>query len=123
MRLEEGQRVRAPLEPGHAVGERLVVAVRPERVRLTRGVGGDASGGSVLAGTVERLVYLGTLTQIHVRTSLGAGLVVHELSGERTADLRTGEPVTLAWALEDATVLRRTGEALAYEAEEGSARA
>ncbi len=120
MRLPDGQRVRVPLEPGHAPGERLVVAVRPERVRLERGVRGDAAMGSVLGGVVERLVYLGTLTQVHVRTSLGARLIVHELSGERTAGLLPGEAVTLAWGLEDAAVLRRTDEALAYEAEEAA---
>ncbi|GBC87534.1 Spermidine/putrescine import ATP-binding protein PotA [bacterium HR12] len=120
MRLADGQRVRVPLEPDHRPGDRLIVAVRPERVRLTRGTRGDAASGSVLGGVVERLVYLGTLTQVHVRTSLGARLIVHELSGERTAGLVPGEAVTLAWEVEDAAVLRRTDEALAYEAE-GSA--
>ncbi len=122
MRLPDGQRIRVPVEAGRSVGEALVVAVRPERVRLERGARGGAGEGSLLAGTVEQLVYLGTLTQIHVRTSLGARLVVHELSGARSGELTPGEAVTLAWELEDAAVLDRTGEALAYEGEEAPAR-
>ncbi len=117
MRLPDGQRVRALVEPGLAVGERIVVAVRPERVRLLPGSAGDASDGSVLAGAIEQVVYLGTLTQLHVRTSLGARLVVHELSSERTAALAPGQPVTLAWALQDAAVLHHAEEPLAYEGE------
>jgi len=118
MRLSDGQRVRAPAEPGLQAGDRVVVAVRPERVRLEPGSRGEATDGSILAGTIEQVVYLGTLTQLHVRTSLGPRLVVHELSSERTASLTPGQPVTLTWALEDAAVLHHADEPLAYEEEE-----
>jgi spermidine/putrescine transport system ATP-binding protein len=118
MRLSDGQRVRVLAEPDLRPGDRIVVAVRPERVRLHPGAHGEASDGSVLAGAIEQVVYLGTLTQLHVRTALGPRLIVHELSSERTARLAPGQPVTLTWALEDAAILHQADEPLAYEGED-----
>jgi hypothetical protein len=74
--------------------------------------------GSRLSGTVEQVVYLGTLTQFHVATSLGSRLIVHELSGERSSELREGDRVTLAWERDDSSVLHHVDEVLAYAEEE-----
>ena len=107
MRVNDRDRIVVPVGPAGTeagVGSSLLVAVRPERVELT--VGRDArSPGSRLSGTVAQVVYLGTLTQFFVDTSLGKRLIVHHLSDDRSSTVREGDEVVLTWAREDATVL------------------
>jgi spermidine/putrescine transport system ATP-binding protein len=118
MRLGDGERVEVRVAPGVIVGDRLMTAVRPERVRLASSEEPAGPTGSRLSGTVEQVVYLGTLTQFHVGTSLGRRLIVHELSGERSSELHEGERVTLTWERDDASVLQHVDEVLAYAEEE-----
>jgi hypothetical protein len=68
---------------------------------------GDAltNGASRLSGTIGQVVYLGTLTQFHVDTSIGKRLIVHHLSDDRSSSVREGDAVVLTWARDDAAVL------------------
>jgi spermidine/putrescine transport system ATP-binding protein len=100
VRIDERDRI---LVPGGVAGEALVV-VRPERIRIHAG-DAAADGGSRLSGTVAQIVYLGTLTQFHVDTTLRQRLVVHRLSDEPAALIRQGNRVTLTWDRDDAAVL------------------
>jgi spermidine/putrescine transport system ATP-binding protein len=106
MKVDERDRVVVPVGPtgtDAGVGSSLLVAVRPERVEL---VSGDATpGSSRLSGTVAQVVYLGTLTQFHVDTSIGKRLIVHRLSDDRSSSVHQGDEVVLTWAREDAAVL------------------
>ncbi len=118
MRPGEDERIEVRVEPGVGAGGRLSVAVRPERVRIAPPGETPGHTGSRLGGTIEQVVYLGTLTQYHVGTSLGSRLIVHELSGERTNELRENDRVTLTWERDDASVLHHADETLAYAEEE-----
>jgi spermidine/putrescine transport system ATP-binding protein len=106
MKVDERDRVVVPVGPtgtDAGVGSSLLVAVRPERVELASG---DATpGSSRLSGTVAQVVYLGTLTQFHVDTSIGKRLIVHRLSDDRSSTVQQGDEVVLTWAREDAAVL------------------
>jgi ABC-type Fe3+/spermidine/putrescine transport system ATPase subunit len=88
-----------------AAGTNVLVAVRPERIAITRG-GADGVGGSRLSGTVAQVVYLGTLTQFHVDTAAGRTFVVHQLSTEGSDAIDAGDEVTLTWPIEDSSILR-----------------
>jgi spermidine/putrescine transport system ATP-binding protein len=107
MKIGDGDRIVVPVGPtgtDAAVGSSLLVAVRPERVELAAG---DAltNGASRLSGTIGQVVYLGTLTQFHVDTSIGKRLIVHHLSDDRSSSVREGDAVVLTWARDDAAVL------------------
>jgi spermidine/putrescine transport system ATP-binding protein len=104
-RQGECDRVEVRVGPDVAPGHKLTVAVRPERVRITSRATSTTQPGSSLPGTVTQIVYLGTLTQYFVHTSLGPTLIVHELSGTGAAEFREGDPVVLAWGPDDASVL------------------
>ncbi len=93
-RLGEADRVVAPAG-GHAVGDTIRVAVRPEHVH----VGAAPDEASRLAGTVAQLVYLGMYTQVHVDTRAGR-IVSHRLAGEPAAQLEPGAAVTVWWSAE-----------------------
>ena len=88
-----------------ATGSLALVAVRPERIAITRGAA-EPDGGSRLSGTVAQVVYLGTLTQFHVDTSAGKTFVVHQLSTEGSEAIDAQDEVTLTWPVEDSAVLR-----------------
>ena len=107
MRVNERDRIVVPVGPaGTDVGRgsSLLVAVRPERVDIGSG---EATGGagSRLSGTVAQVVYLGTLTQFHVDTSIGKRLIVHHLSDDRSSTVHEGDDVVLSWTRDDAAVL------------------
>jgi spermidine/putrescine transport system ATP-binding protein len=107
MRLGEGQRVAVPVPTGATVGERMIVAVRPERVEVRRANAPDDGSGSRVEGDIALVVYLGTITQFHVDTSFGARVIAHRLSDDTAADVRQGERVALTWSREDASVLHQ----------------
>jgi ABC-type Fe3+/spermidine/putrescine transport system ATPase subunit len=92
---------------GHdlTAGSLALVAVRPERIAITRG-SAESNGGSRLSGTVAQVVYLGTLTQFHVDTSAGKTFVVHQLSTEGSEAIDAQDDVTLTWPVEDSAILR-----------------
>jgi spermidine/putrescine transport system ATP-binding protein len=110
MRVHDGERVVVPTGGTDASpGSTVLVAVRPERVWLRRPNDPDDGHPSRIRGTVERVVYLGTLTQFHVDTSLGRRLIVHELSDSAVSDVREGDEVVLTWPREDAAILHDSG--------------
>jgi spermidine/putrescine transport system ATP-binding protein len=103
-RFGENERVVVAVGSGHAVGETIRVAVRPEQVQIAPAGRAAQDEGSRLDGTVAELVYLGMYTQFHVDT--GAGRVVsHRLADEAAAQFQPGSAVTLSWGPEHASVL------------------
>jgi spermidine/putrescine transport system ATP-binding protein len=96
-----------------AAGANVLVAVRPERIAITRGTNAAEGDGSRLSGTVAQVVYLGTLTQFHVDTAAGRTFVVHQLSTEGSDAIDAGDEVTLTWPVEDSSILRVGVEASA----------
>jgi spermidine/putrescine transport system ATP-binding protein len=106
MRLGDGEHVEVLVPMGASAGEQLTAVVRPERVRIHRRGDAIAEDGSRVHGRVALIVYLGTLTQFHVDTSLGARLIAHRLSDEGAGEVREGDEVVLSWGHEDASVLR-----------------
>ena len=107
MRLADGERVVVPTPSGASVGQTVTAAIRPERVSIRRAADDrdGAGAGSRVRGTVALVVYLGTLTQFHVDTSLGARLVAHRLSDEDAVAVREGDEVVLSWDDDAASVL------------------
>ncbi len=106
MRVNERERVVVPVPPtGADTGSSLLVAVRPERIDI-HAASEETEGDCRLAGTVSQAVYLGTLTQFHVETSIGKRLIAHRLSDDHASTVRDGDDVTLTWSREDTSVLR-----------------
>ena len=99
------ERLAVAVPTGATVGRQLTVAVRPERIRVDPSPVAGAPTGSTLSGTVDLVVYLGTITQVHVATTLGPRVVSHRLSDDRADRLREGDRVRVSWDLDDASVL------------------
>jgi spermidine/putrescine transport system ATP-binding protein len=101
--------VQIPLADGDGVtaGDRVTIAVRPEKVRLAAANPDGSDPTFALAGTVEELIYLGTDTTYLVRVP-GQGTIRarRQNSGPGPEqDLVPGLPVRVGWAPESARLL------------------
>ncbi len=80
-----------------------VLAVRPERLRLSKAA---PSGQNQVAGKVTDLIYLGQSRKIVARLDDGTELVTLEQAGSaEPLALQEGERVTMSWRAEDARIL------------------
>ena len=93
--------------PGVAVGNRLRVAIRPERIRLVpAGAAADAVAAQSgrLLGTIGGVDYIGATTTYRVNTAVGS-IASEEANDVVAADLEVGRPVVLTWPADAAFVL------------------
>jgi spermidine/putrescine transport system ATP-binding protein len=85
-------------------GDRIRVAMRPERVRIGSIDGLVEIDESRLEGTIAEVVYLGMYTQFHVETAVGR-VVCHRLADESLDAFGRGLRVAVSWAPAHTTVL------------------
>jgi spermidine/putrescine transport system ATP-binding protein len=105
VRLDTGQHITAEIDAGIPSGSKVLICVRPEKLRI-----GPAENGDVrVDGTVVETVYLGTATNYIVELAPGVRLVAIE-SNDHTATrenrLSRGSKVTVGWLPEHGRVLR-----------------
>ena len=101
-RLGGGQRLLAP-DPGPSAGP-VQITVRPEKVKIANGDAPDDC--SLNGGTVEDIVYLGSMTELIVRLATGETLTVHHLNDDESeAGIDVGDHVELQWRLEHSYVI------------------
>jgi spermidine/putrescine transport system ATP-binding protein len=85
-------------------GDRVEVAIRPEKIRLVRP---RAPGANALPGRVENVVYLGAVTYYYVRVAGGVRLTVMEQNQvpRSQGGYAAGDPVHAVWDAESALPL------------------
>ncbi|MEU4242780.1 ABC transporter ATP-binding protein [Actinoplanes sp. NPDC026619] len=93
-------RVVVPVGSAVRPGDKIEVSVRPEKIDMHRGVPPvSATGGSVLSGLVNEVVYHGTSTNYTVATAAGAEFTVFDQNASNAEDLADrGDRVFLTWA-------------------------
>jgi spermidine/putrescine transport system ATP-binding protein len=103
----EGRRIVVPLN-GRAIGDEVVVTVRPEKVSLSRQ---RVDADCVMSGTVAEVVYQGTFTAYAVDTPQGQRLLCHRLNLEDSSDVAAvGDQVWLTWDKRHSYPIRSTAE-------------
>jgi spermidine/putrescine transport system ATP-binding protein len=98
VRLDAGAPVRAEAPAGTAPGTRVDVAIRPEKIQMTREK--PAASANCLEGVVVDLVYQGAVTEYQVELPAGGRVrVVVQNSREtwETDRLPSGQRVYLSW--------------------------
>ncbi|MEV7627495.1 ABC transporter ATP-binding protein [Actinoplanes sp. NPDC089786] len=92
-----GDCVLVPVPGSVAVGDKVEISVRPEKIELERGVEAP-SDCSVVAGTVSEVVYHGTSTNYTVATAAGPEFTVFDQNAANADDLAVrGDKVFLYW--------------------------
>lgn len=89
---------------GFAAGDKVTLALRPEKINLTRG---QVTGPNQLEVTIEELGYLGSVTHVRARTSDGVILKIL-LSNRRRdeADFTWDERALASFDAQDVIILR-----------------
>ena len=91
-----------PRGSGLSPGERIALAVRPEKLRLAPA----PPAGFAVAATIASIDYQGGNSTIHLTTPTGRGLRAH-LPSAALPGLGRGSAVWASWLPEDAVVLRQ----------------
>ena len=81
-------------------GTRLALAVRPEKLRLSR----DRSDGFALSATLVSVAYEGAQSTLHLRLASGRPLRAY-VPSEPALRIRAGESLWASWLWRDAVVL------------------
>ena len=104
-RLDGSEGSLAALGDGFDVGNRAMVVVRPERMRIEHLAGAVAKpANNVVTGTLTDIIYLGNARRYIVRLASGREVSIAQQGGTRPAFQR-GQTVRLTWNLEDALAL------------------
>jgi putative spermidine/putrescine transport system ATP-binding protein len=104
VRLGDGATVLAASEGDLGPGDRVIVSLRPERVRLAPA---DAALANRFAGHVEEVVYIGDHLRVRLSGCGSDRLVAKIPNAAGRPALAVGEPVGIGWAAEDCRALRQ----------------
>ena len=78
---------------GFAKGDKVTIALRPEKINLSRG---DAKGANQMMVTIEELGYLGSVTHVRARTTDGTMIKILLSNRRRTQDAFTWDEQVVA---------------------------
>ncbi|HXG16630.1 MAG TPA: ABC transporter ATP-binding protein [Calidithermus sp.] len=103
LRTADGLRLRAPRRPGVTAGQRVTLAVRPERVRLL--AAGEPAADNTVGGTIDSANFQGTAVLYRIACDSGRRLLALE-PNDRGGGIRpVGTRVRAGWSTDDGVVL------------------
>jgi spermidine/putrescine ABC transporter ATP-binding subunit len=110
---EKGLTIRVTLPPEREVhrGDRLQLALRPEKVDITSAPA--TTEGNICTGTIRHIVYLGTVTHYYVTSEDGETFVVYwqnQAASHTSGPLRVGDAIHLSWKPEHTLLLENDEE-------------
>jgi spermidine/putrescine transport system ATP-binding protein len=91
-------------------GDRLQLALRPEKVDITSV---PAAAANTCSGTLRHIVYLGTVTHYYVTSEDGEAFIVYwqnQAASHTSEPLRVGDTIHLAWKPEHTLMLENDDE-------------
>lgn len=95
--------IRAVPRDGFGPGDNITIALRPEKINLTRGT---ASGANQLDVVIEEIAYLGSVTHIRARTKAGTMLKILISNRRRDeADFTWDDKAVASFDAQDARIL------------------
>jgi hypothetical protein len=106
-----GRRYRAAAGANVKPGQKVSIALRPEKLRLAAGKP-DGVGENCVAGRVHDIAYLGDISLYRVTLDDGSVMTVSVANASRLADRAIGweDDVSITWATDAAVVLTQNRE-------------
>ncbi|MFK4447843.1 putative spermidine/putrescine transport system ATP-binding protein [Caballeronia udeis] len=95
---------------GHALGSKVKVLVRPEKISVFEGeesVASDADGVNECTGVISQISFVGGMTRFELTTSTGSTLLVKTISARAAERSPMGHPLTVRWSARDSAVLKK----------------
>jgi putative spermidine/putrescine transport system ATP-binding protein len=100
--MDDGSQMRAQAVKVNAVGDRTMVSLRPERVRINPAGRPDDN---VFSAKVEELIYLGDHIRTRVSVCGNDKFIVKVPNAQDHARLAVGDTITVGWAKDDCRAL------------------
>ncbi len=100
--MDDGSQMRAQAVKMSAAGDRTMVSLRPERVRINAAIRPDDN---VYSARVEELIYLGDHIRTRVSVCGNDKFIVKVPNAQDHARLAVGDTITVAWAKDDCRAL------------------
>ncbi len=91
---------------GHAMGSRVKVLVRPEKIVVLDGDAAPAQLHNTCTGTVAQTSFVGGMTRIELQRRSGVPLLVKTISSRAAERHPAGHRMTMAWSANDSVVLK-----------------
>jgi ABC-type Fe3+/spermidine/putrescine transport system ATPase subunit len=90
-------------------GAPAALVVRPERIRIVDGAGGETAAPNSLEATVDEVLYLGPDTKYQLALEDGQRITVREPREASGRELHRGDRVRLGWAVDDGLLVADPG--------------
>jgi spermidine/putrescine transport system ATP-binding protein len=103
-RPSPSERVVVGIDRPTIVGQDLLVAIRPERIRLTSGEHEIDPTETRLTATISTVDYAGPVTHYRATTAYGE-VIIHQTNAHPVQDRAPGDVVVLSWPMSAAFVL------------------
>jgi putative spermidine/putrescine transport system ATP-binding protein len=103
--LADGLMLAVRSTEGHAMGSRVKVLVRPEKIVTVDGAA-PAHLENTCTGTVVQTSFIGGMTRVELQRKSGAPLLVKTISARSAERQGAGQPMTVAWSASDSVVLK-----------------
>lgn len=101
VQTDSGQKMLVQSSKAFVSGQRVIVSVRPERVRIEAG----ARSPNHFNGTVEEIIYLGDHKRVHIRLDGDSTLVAKVPNVGSNIDIKPLQPLQLGWDSRDAVLI------------------
>jgi putative spermidine/putrescine transport system ATP-binding protein len=95
---------------GHAVGAKVKVLVRPEKISVLEGdesATSGADGVNECTGVISQISFVGGMTRFELTTPAGSTLLVKTISARAAERSPLGRPLTVRWSACDSGVLKK----------------
>ena len=95
---------------GHAIGSKVKVLVRPEKISVLDGeepAAPGADGVNECTGVISQISFVGGMTRFELTTPAGSTLLVKTISARAAERSPIGRPLTVRWPARDSAVLKK----------------
>lgn len=100
---EDGLQIQAKnYSTNHEVGESVHIHIRPERIELSPKNEGFENS---LEGKINKVIYLGEVTQLHVKVGSGSILHLKHQNDSGPLDVQEGDIINLSWKIDNTSIL------------------
>jgi spermidine/putrescine transport system ATP-binding protein len=103
VQLRDGSTIRAVRRGDYRREQPVSIAIRPERLRLSDKASGN--GANCLAGSAQRIIYLGTATRYEIGLPSGSTLLVDQPASEQPEMLNESGTLYVTWSPASTLVL------------------
>lgn len=107
VKLNDGSMLKVRSNEGHAIGLKVKVLVRPEKIDVVEDNEASRDDTNVCSGAITQTSFIGGMTRFELRLSTGGTLLVKGISARAAERAPLGSTLTVRWLARDSVVLKK----------------